>query len=153
MSPKEESYIELLAQLKAILKNEKDSLVRQVHTIAMLQETFNFLWTGFYFVETNDTLVVGPYQGTLACTRIKKGKGVCGTSWKEDKTIIVPNVELFSGHIACSSLSRSEIVIPVHDESGKVSAVLDIDSQNLNQFDEIDARWLEKIVRFVSEES
>lgn len=149
MSHKEELYSQLYPQLEAVLKNEKNVLVRQVHTIALLQETFNFLWTGFYFVETDDTLVVGPYQGSLACTRIKKGKGVCGTSWKENKTIIVPNVGLFPGHIACSSLSRSEIVVPVHDRIGKVVAVLDIDSQMLHHFDEIDALWLEKIVRLI----
>lgn len=149
MSQKEESYSQLYSQLESVFEKEKNNLVRQVHTIAILHETFHFLWIGFYYVETDENLVVGPYQGSIACTRIKKGSGVCGTSWKENKTIIVPNVELFSNHIACSSLSRSEIVIPIRDRNGKVAAVLDIDSQNLNHFDEIDAYWLEKILCLV----
>lgn len=149
MCHKEELYSQLYSQLESVLEDENDVLVRQVHTIAILHETFHFLWTGFYFVEDDNTLVVGPYQGSIACTRIQRGKGVCGTAWQENKTIIVPDVELFSGHIACSSHSRSEIVVPTHDENGKVIAVLDIDSQLLNHFNEIDAKWLEKIVRLV----
>jgi len=111
---------------------------------AMIHDTFHFWWTGFYRV-VDGVLVLGPFQGPLACTRIRKGKGVCGTAWLENKTQVVPDVDKFPGHIACSSASRSEIVVPIGDVSGEVKAVLDIDSAELATFDEVDAFWLEKI--------
>ena len=109
-----------------------------------INETMGFLWTGFYFVQ-DDRLILGPYFGPPACEMIRKGKGVCGTSWAENRTIIVPDVEEFPGHIACSSLSRSEIVIPLRDSEGNVTGVLDIDSEHLDNFDNVDKEWLEKI--------
>jgi L-methionine (R)-S-oxide reductase len=115
------------------------------NVVAALKQTFNFLWVGFYRVIDSE-LVLGPFQGPIACTRIAKGKGVCGSAWAQNKTIVVPDVDLFPGHIACSSLSRSEIVVPVHDASGQVVAVLDIDSEEIDKFDEIDQHYLEIIV-------
>jgi len=115
---------------------------------AMLSATFGFFWTGFYRV-VGDELVLGPFQGPLACTRIKKGRGVCGTAWQEERVLIVPDVDLFPGHIACSSLSRSEIVVPLIKDS-VVTAVLDIDSENLETFDETDARYLLEIARLLT---
>lgn len=141
---KEEKYAELFPQIKSLIESENDSIATMANVSAMIHATFGFWWTGFYRVIDN-MLVLGPFQGPLACTRIKYGKGVCGTAWKEAKTQVVPDVDLFPGHIACSSASRSEIVVPViHD--GEVVAVLDIDSAELNTYDEVDAKWLEKIV-------
>ena len=114
----------------------------------MINETFHFWWTGFYRV-LDEQLILGPFQGPLACSRIAYGRGVCGTAWKERRTQLVPDVDKFPGHIACSSLSRSEIVIPVFDSSGTVTAVLDIDSEHLATFDECDKEWLEKIVSLI----
>lgn len=141
---KEERYSLLYEQMKALLADEEDEVARMANAAAMIHFTFGFFWTGFYRV-TGDELVLGPFQGPLACMRIRYGRGVCGTAWKEEKTLVVPDVEQFPGHIACSSLSRSEIVVPVW-RNGVIIGVLDIDSQELSTFDEVDQQWLEKIV-------
>ena len=143
MTPKEETYVALLPQAEALLAGESDPVARMANLAALIHTTFGFWWTGFYRVEA-ETLILGPFQGPVACTRIPYGKGVCGTAWKEARTIVVPDVELFPGHIACSSESRSEIVVPVIRD-GCVTAVLDIDSRHLNTFDEVDARYLERL--------
>lgn len=140
---KTERYSTLLPQITALVRDETDDIANMANISACLWETFGFWWVGFYRV-IGEELVLGPFQGPLACTRIKKGRGVCGTAWQEEKTIIVPNVECFPGHIACSSASRSEIVVPIIHQ-GEVVAVLDIDSEHYNTFDEIDKLWLEKI--------
>lgn len=145
MNTKDEKYAELFPQIKSILEGETDMIANMANVAAVLHEEFIFWWTGFYRVVSEDTLLLGPFQGPLACTRIKKGRGVCGTAWEENTTQVVPDVHLFPGHIACSSLSQSEIVVPVHDRGGRVVAVLDIDSERLSTFDEIDKLWLEKI--------
>lgn len=142
---KEEMYEELLPQIASVVEDETDEIANMANVAAMIQETFHFWWTGFYRVLNDEWLVLGPFQGPLACTRIKKGKGVCGTAWKEESTQVVPDVDQFPGHIACSSASRSEIVVPVWRE-GKVIAVLDIDSAELSTFDEVDKHYLEKVV-------
>jgi GAF domain-containing protein len=141
---KAEQYAELLPQIKAVISDEPDSIANMANVAAMLWQTFHWWWTGFYRV-IDDTLVLGPFQGPMACTRIRKGRGVCGTAWQENQTQVVPDVDLFPGHIACSSASRSEIVVPLHDPEGNVSGVLDIDSDELNTFDETDRLWLERI--------
>lgn len=141
---KQDKYQELYPQIKAVLEDEADPIANMANTAAMLWETFHWWWTGFYRVIDGE-LVLGPFQGPMACTRIRKGKGVCGTAWAEDKTQLVPDVDLFPGHIACSSASRSEIVVPLHDAEGNVTGVLDIDSEHLATFDETDQLWLEKI--------
>lgn len=146
---KEEKYILLLKQIKALIEKEYDTICAMANVAAMIQETFSFLWTGFYRVENETTLILGPFQGPIACTRIKKGKGVCGTAWEKDQTMIVPDVEKFPGHIACSSLSKSEIVIPLHNADNKIMGVLDIDSEELNTFDNTDAHYLEEIARCI----
>lgn len=145
---KEEKYQELYRQLEAMLCGEDDMIANMANMAAMLHERFGFWWTGFYIVK-NSELVLGPFQGPVACTRIPFGKGVCGTSWKKKETVIVPDVHQFPGHIACSSLSQSEIVIPIFDGED-VYAVLDIDSKDLATFDETDKEWLEKIVRLLN---
>lgn len=145
---KEEQYRSLLPQIKGLLEGETDLVANLANVAAALKEQFKWLWVGFYIVKNNE-LVVGPFQGPVACTRIRKGKGVCGTSWAEAKTIIVPDVEKFPGHIACSSLSKSEIVVPVI-KNNEVVAVLDVDSEELNQFDETDQQYLEAIVNEIS---
>ena len=145
---KKEQYEGLIPQLKAILDGEPDLVANMANFVAALKEQFNFFWVGFYLVK-QDELVLGPFQGPIACTRITKGRGVCGTSWQEAKTILVPDVEQFPGHIACSSLSRSEIVVPVLKDD-KVIAVLDVDSQELNSFDSIDQYYLEQMVTFIN---
>jgi len=149
---KTEQYQSLIPQIKGLLEGETDLVANLANLAAALKEQFDWLWVGFYLVRSfggnPDELVVGPFQGPVACTRIKKGKGVCGTSWAEAKTIIVPDVEKFPGHIACSSLSKSEIGVPVIRNS-KVVAVLDADSEQLDQFDTIDQRYLEEIVNLV----
>src|SRR6187397_3489378 len=131
---KEEQYESLLPQIKALLEGEPDLIENLANITGALKEQFNWLWVGFYLVK-NDELVLGPFQGPVACTRIKKGKGVCGTSWAQEKTLIVPDVEKFPGHIACSSLSRSEIVVPVI-RNEQVAAELDVDSEYLDRFDD-----------------
>lgn len=141
---KQDKYQELYPQIKAVLEDEADPIANMANTAAMLWETFHWWWTGFYRVIDGE-LVLGPFQGPMACTRIRKGKGVCGAAWTEDKTQLVPDVDLFPGHIACSSASRSEIVVPLHDAEGNVTGVLDIDSEHLATFDETDQLWLEKI--------
>lgn len=140
---KEELYQNLFPQIKSIVEDEKDTIANMANISACLYETFRFWWVGFYRV-VGDELVLGPFQGPVACTRIRKGRGVCGTSWQREETIIVPDVDQFPGHIACSSASRSEIVVPVF-HNGKVTAVLDIDSELLNTFDDTDKLWLERI--------
>lgn len=144
---KEERYSLLYEQMKALLADEEDEVARMANAAAMIHFTFGFFWTGFYRV-TGDELVLGPFQGPLACMRIRYGRGVCGMAWKEEKTLVVPDVEQFPGHIACSSLSRSEIVVPVW-RNGVIIGVLDIDSQELSTFDEVDQQWLEKIVAII----
>lgn len=140
---KEQQYQTLFPQIEALLAGETDMTANMANVAAALKQTFDFFWVGFYVVK-KDMLVLAPFQGPIACTRIRHGKGVCGTAWKEAKTLIVPDVELFPGHIACNAASRSEIVVPVIRE-GKVIAVLDIDSDKLDSFDEVDANYLERI--------
>ncbi|NLV51842.1 MAG: GAF domain-containing protein [Bacteroidales bacterium] len=152
---KEDKYQHLLSQVKAVVEGECDMIANMANVASMLHETFGFWWTGFYRVlpvssaeKGEQTLVLGPFQGPLACTRIKKGKGVCGSAWLREETVIVPDVDMFPGHIACSSLSRSEIVVPVKKD-GQVIAVLDIDSKELATFDETDKEYLEAISRLL----
>ena len=140
---KTEKYEMLYRQLESLLEGETDEIANMANTAALIHETFGFWWTGFYIVKDGQ-LVLGPFQGPVACTRIPYGKGVCGTAWERGESIVVPDVELFPGHIACSSLSRSEIVVPII-RNGEVVAVLDIDSKELACFDETDRIWLEKI--------
>ena len=142
---KQEKYRLLLKQAQAMVESEPDPIANMANVASLIHETFGFWWTGFYRVIDNQ-LVLGPFQGPVACTRIGYGKGVCGTAWKECKTIIVKDVELFPGHIACSSESRSEIVVPIFS-GDDVIGVLDIDSEKLATFDEVDGEWLEKIVK------
>ena len=142
---KTEKYRLLERQVAALLEGETDVIAKMANVAAVLYETFGFWWTGFYRV-AGDELVLGPFQGPVACMHIPFGKGVCGTAWKRNETVVVPDVEQFPGHIACSSASRSEIVVPVHGPDGAVTAVLDIDSDRLATFDEEDRVWLEKIV-------
>ena len=143
---KEEKYAALYGQIKSLAEGEDDIIANMANISSMIHQTFGFWWTGFYRV-CGQELVLGPFQGPLACSRIRFGRGVCGTAWKEAKTIVVPDVEQFPGHIACSSASRSEIVVPVFSaDRTEVAAVLDIDSAELNTFDETDKEWLEKIV-------
>lgn len=145
---KEERYAALLPQLKGLLSGETDEVANLANVAAALKETFGFFWVGFYRV-VGDELVLGPFQGPIACTRIRKGRGVCGTAWQEARTLVVPDVDAFPGHIACSSLSRSEIVVPLMDGAGEVWGVLDIDSSELNTFDDVDARFLEEACRLL----
>jgi len=140
---KEELYRSLLPQIKELTRKEQDLIANLANIAAALKQTFGFFWVGFYLVK-GDELVLGPFQGPVACTRIPFGKGVCGTAWKERRTIVVPDVEQFPGHIACNSVSKSEIVVPLFD-NGEIIGVLDIDSDRLNEFDEIDARYLEEL--------
>lgn len=145
---KEEKYNLLYKQIESLTSAESDTIANMANIAAMVNETFHFWWTGFYRV-VDEELILGPFQGPLACSRIAYGRGVCGTAWKERRTQIVPDVDKFPGHIACSSLSRSEIVVPVFDEDGTVTAVLDIDSEHIATFDECDKEWLEKIVSLI----
>ena len=149
---KQLKYNQLLKEAAALLDGENDTIANMANLAALIHESMGFWWTGFYIVRTDakgsEQLVLGPFQGPIACTRIAFGRGVCGTSWLRGETIIVPDVEQFPGHIACSSQSRSEIVVPVFKDDA-VTAVLDIDSQYLNTFDKTDARYLERIVRLL----
>ena len=145
---KQERYEALLPQLGALLDGETDVVANLANVAAALKQTFDFFWVGFYVVK-GDCLVLGPFQGPVACTRIRYGKGVCGTAWKEARTVVVPDVDLFPGHIACSSASRSEIVVPVR-QGETVVAVLDIDSDRLAAFDETDAHYLERLAAQVA---
>jgi len=144
---KEEQYQALIPQIKGLLEGENDIIANLANVSAALKEQFKWLWVGFYLVK-KDELVLGPFQGPVACTRIKKGRGVCGTSWAEQQTLIVADVEKFPGHIACSSLSRSEIVVPLIHQS-VVNGVLDVDSEHLDHFDETDKKNLEEIVGLI----
>ena len=142
---KEAQYDLIRRQLAALLEGESDPIAKMANVAAVLHESFGFWWTGFYRV-AGDELILGPFQGPVACMHIPFGKGVCGTAWARNESVVVPDVEAFPGHIACSSASRSEIVVPVHGPDGTVTAVLDIDSDKLATFDETDRLWLEKIV-------
>ena len=146
-STKQERYEALLPQIEAVVEGESDLIANMANVAAMLHETFRFWWTGFYRV-VGEELVLGPFQGPMACTRIRKGRGVCGTAWAKNETQVVPDVEKFPGHIACSSASRSEIVVPIRHE-GNIVAVLDIDSAQLATFDETDRQYLERIVQLL----
>ncbi|MBM3185232.1 MAG: GAF domain-containing protein [Bacteroidetes bacterium] len=145
---KAQKYQELIPQLKALLIGEKDQIANLANFVAALKGTFGFFWVGFYLVKENE-LVLGPFQGPIACTRIKKGKGVCGTSWEQEKTMLVPDVDQFPGHIACSSLSKSEIVVPII-KNKEVIGVLDVDSDQLNDFDEVDEKYLNELCQWLS---
>ena len=148
---KQEKYDELLPQVAAMIEGETNPVSVMANVSAALHEAFGWWWTGFYTVN-DDRLELGPFQGPVACYRIKRGRGVCGTAWDRNETVIVPDVEQFPGHIACSSLSRSEIVVPIHDCDGSVVAVLDIDSKELNTFNEIDQHNLEILAKNISNE-
>lgn len=146
---KEEKYELLYRQIAEVVKYESDSIALMANISAMIHQTFGFWWTGFYRV-IGDELVLAPFQGPMACTRIAYGKGVCGTAWQRGESIVVEDVEQFPGHIACSSLSRSEIVVPVKNKDNDIVAVLDIDSEHLATFDEVDRLYLEKITSLLS---
>lgn len=148
---KEQKYELLYKQIAALVAGESDPIANMANMAAMIHSTFGFWWTGFYRV-VNEELILGPFQGPLACSRIRYGRGVCGTAWRERQTQVVADVELFPGHIACSSLSRSEIVVPVW-QADEIIAVLDIDSAELATFDSIDQHWLEKIVALLGTKS
>jgi len=145
---KEDQYQSLIPQLKGLLAGEPDLVANMANMLAALKEQFRWFWVGFYIVKENE-LVLAPFQGPVACTRINKGRGVCGSSWQEAKTLIVPDVEKFPGHIACSSISKSEIVIPVM-KNNEVVAVLDVDSEQYNFFDDTDKQYLEMIVEMIN---
>lgn len=142
---KEEKYQSLLPQIEGLLFGEKNLVANLANIAAALKEGMGFFWVGFYLVDSEDELVLGPFQGPVACTRIRKGKGVCGTSWEQGETILVPNVDEFPGHIACASASKSEIVLPIK-KNHKIVGVLDVDSDQLNDFDEVDHMYLQKVL-------
>jgi len=144
---KEERYASLLPQIKYLVEGEKDLIANLANIAAALKEAFGFFWVGFYLVKDGE-LVLAPFQGPIACTRIKYGRGVCGTAWKEETTLVVPDVEAFPGHIACSSLSRSEIVVPFRKD-GEIAGVLDIDSEEPGTFDDTDKKFLEALCAFI----
>jgi len=144
---KAEQYQSIIPQIKAIVEDEPDLIANLANICAALNQQFGWLWVGFYLVKKNE-LVLGPFQGPIACTRIAKGRGVCGTAWQQQQVIIVPDVELFPGHIACSSASKSEIVLPIMQDKECVG-VLDIDSDELNQFDEVDAKYLQQLISII----
>jgi GAF domain-containing protein len=146
---KEEQYKMLVDQIRSLIAGETDQVTVMSNVAAAIHQEMKFWWTGFYRVVGNE-LVLGPFQGPVACMHIPFGRGVCGTAWQREQTIVVPDVEQFPGHIACSSASRSEIVVPVFDKEGRVTAVLDIDSDRLATFDETDQRYLEEICRMLS---
>lgn len=145
---KAERYALLTRQIEAVVAGETDMIARMANVASMIHHTFGFWWTGFYRTVGNE-LVLGPFQGPLACTRITFGRGVCGTAWRQERTIVVPDVEQFEGHIACSSASRSEIVVPLR-QNGTIIGVLDIDSSELATFDATDQEWLERIVEIIT---
>ena len=145
---KNKTYELLVKQVESLLEGENNTVGQLANAAALLHETMGWWWTGFYLIKDGE-LQLGPFQGPIACYRIKHGRGVCGTAWAENRTIVVPDVEQFPGHIACSSLSRSEIVVPLRNSDGEVTGVLDIDSKELATFDETDARWLEEIARVI----
>ena len=144
-STKEEKYKQLIPQIKALVTGEEDAIANMANVCAALKFGLDFFWVGFYLVKNNQ-LVLGPFQGPVACTRINKGKGVCGTAWQKAETLIVPDVEKFEGHIACSTLTKSEIVIPIFNKKKSVIGVLDVDSDELNSFDEIDEKYLKEVL-------
>ena len=146
---KDEKYQLLTEQIESLIAGENDTVAMMANVCAAIQQEMGFFWTGFYRV-VNDELLLGPFQGPVACMHIPFGRGVCGSAWKQRQTIVVPDVEQFPGHIACSSLSRSEIVVPLFTEIGEVSAVLDIDSKELNTFDDTDRQYLENICKIIS---
>ena len=146
---KVEQYENLIPQLKALVEGEQNRIANLANITAALKETFHFFWVGFYLVE-GDELVLGPFQGPIACTRIRKGKGVCGAAWEQKQTLVVPDVDAFPGHIACSSISKSEIVVPIF-KNGQVFGVLDVDSENYNTFDTNDAHYLNQICQWLSD--
>jgi GAF domain-containing protein len=146
---KEEQYLSLLPQIEALIAGETDFTANLANVCAALKAQFNFFWVGFYLVK-DDELVLGPFQGPVACTRIAKGRGVCGQAWQHKQVMLVPNVDAFPGHIACSSLSKSEVVIPLFGADDEVKAVLDVDSDRLNDFDEIDVTYLSKLCSLLS---
>lgn len=145
---KAERYVAILPQITALITDESDLVANLANICAALKEQFKWFWLGFYMVK-GDELVLGPFQGPVACTRIAKGKGVCGAAWQQGKTLIVPDVDAFPGHISCSSLSRSEIVVPIF-HNNTVVGVLDVDSEDLNHFDGIDAKYLEQVVGLIN---
>ena len=145
---KNKTYELLLKQVESLIEGENNTVGQLANAAALLHESMGWWWTGFYMV-MDDELRLGPFQGPIACYNIKRGRGVCGTAWQENRTIVVPDVEQFPGHIACSSLSRCEIVVPLRDSEGNVVAVLDIDSKELATFDDVDAHWLEQIARVI----
>ncbi len=147
-STKEEKYKQLVPQIKSLLSGEEDTVANMANICAALKFGLDFFWVGFYLVKNNQ-LVLGPFQGPVACTRINSGKGVCGNAWQKAQTLIVPDVEKFEGHIACSALSKSEIVIPIFDKNNLVIGVLDVDSDELNSFDVIDEMYLKEILEFL----
>ncbi|MFZ9044598.1 MAG: GAF domain-containing protein [Cyclobacteriaceae bacterium] len=144
---KQARYESLMPQIKSLVEGEEDLVANLANITAALKYGMSFFWVGFYLVK-GEELVLGPFQGPIACTRIKPGKGVCGTSWSEDKTLIIPNVDEFPGHIACSSDSKSEIVVPIHKD-GKIIGVLDVDSDQLEGFDETDQKYLEQLENWI----
>lgn len=146
---KAEKYASLLPQIKALISGETDMIANLANVSSALKESFGFFWVGFYLRKENE-LVLGPFQGPIACTRIQKGKGVCGSSWEQMKTLIVPNVDEFPGHIACSSMSKSEIVVPII-KNNEVIGVLDVDSDVLNDFDKIDELYLTELCQYLAE--
>lgn len=148
METKQDKYELMLKQVLALLEGESDAIANMANVVALLKDAFDFWWCGFYLVH-GEELVLGPFQGPVACTRIAYGRGVCGSAWRQQRTIVVPDVELFPGHIACSSLSRSEIVVPVVCEDA-IKGVLDIDSKSLNTFDAVDEQYLGKLVEIVA---
>ena len=147
---KEEKYLAVIPQIQGLIGSEENLVANLANVAAALKETFGFFWVGFYLDDKNGELILGPFQGPVACTRIKYEKGVCGHSFSTQETVLVPDVEEFPGHIACSSASKSEIVIPLRNSSGAVVGVLDVDSDKLNDFDEIDQKYLEEIMVFLS---
>lgn len=144
---KKEQYLSLIPQIEALLDGETDLIANLANVCAALKEQFNWFWVGFYMIK-GDELVLAPFQGPVACTRIAKGKGVCGAAWELAETLVVPDVDAFPGHIACSSLSRSEIVLPLF-HNGQIIGVLDVDSEHLDCFDETDAQYLEQIIKLI----
>ena len=147
---KEEKYLAIIPQIQGLIGSEENLVANLANVVAALKETFGFFWVGFYLDDRNGELILGPFQGPVACTRIKYEKGVCGHSFSTQETVLVSDVEEFPGHIACSSASKSEIVIPLKNSSGVVVGVLDVDSDLLNDFDEVDQKYLEEIMGFLS---
>ena len=146
---KKDKYAELFPQIKALLEGENDLIANMANICSALKYGMNFFWVGFYFVKGNE-LVLGPFQGTVACTRIAKGKGVCGSAWQKNEIVIVDDVEKFPGHIACSALSKSEIVLPLYNSKKEIIAIFDVDSDSLSSFDKTDEEWLGKIASLLS---